>query len=162
MQRLFDSSAKLTCILKGTFLCYCGSQPFPACPVVKVKNAPKGSRHWILSPGTVQEKGPQVHRCRLSWEELQKWVYLGERSSRRKHESRMDVVDSQGPWASPVLLCPQWQVCEPQGDGVQICPHLSSCIASLNVAQIELRALSCCRRMFMGQSLLLSLFLCRH
>lgn len=32
--------------------------------VVKVKKAPKGSRHWILSPAIIQEKGPQDQRCK--------------------------------------------------------------------------------------------------
>jgi len=38
----------------------------------------------MLLPGTVQEKGRQVHRCKLSWKELQKWHVLGREKQQKK------------------------------------------------------------------------------
>lgn len=124
---------------------------------VKVKNVPKGSTDWILSPAAIQEKGPEVHGCKLSWKELQ----------RPQDKNGCDGLagflgSSYLPLSALTLV---WAT------GRLWSPDVSSCLKlhclCAHCTKIQLHAVSCCscwlwREWLRDQSLLLSLFPCLH
>lgn len=90
---------------------------------VKVKNVPKGSTDWILSPAAIQEKGSEVHGCKLSWKELQ------------KPQDKNGCDGLAGFLGISYLPLSALTLVWATDYGVQMCPRVWSCIVCVHIAQ---------------------------